>query len=139
MPLILLRRRMTQEVGKNFSKNAYFMLSHDVTVPRSSSYNQSFALSKREKGKAFIFRMLPSTWAGVMLEQTTSNSFKCLIGSSMDSPWNLGIWCSKLDFSSNSSVLSWAALGYWMHRGAALSNHEAKSSLIVRLSTMMST
>ena len=47
--------------------------------------------SMREKGKAFIFNILPSTFTGVMLEQTTSNSFKCLFGSSMDSPWYFGM------------------------------------------------
>ncbi|KAM2967481.1 hypothetical protein FF1_027739 [Malus domestica] len=82
---------MTREVGKNFSKKARFMLSHDVTVPGANSYNQSFAFSRREKGKAFIFKMLSSTFTGVMLEQTTSNSFKCLFGSSMDSPWYFGM------------------------------------------------
>ncbi|KAM2645366.1 hypothetical protein FF1_019204 [Malus domestica] len=78
---------MTLEVGQKFSKNARFMLSQDVTVPGASSYNQSLALSIRENGKAFIFKMLPSTFTRVMLEQTTSNSFKCLFRSSMDSPW----------------------------------------------------
>ncbi|KAM2462458.1 hypothetical protein PS1_013331 [Malus domestica] len=129
---------MTREVGKNFSKKARFMLSHDVTVPGANSYNQSFAFSKREKGKAFIFKILPSTLTGVMLEHTTSNSFKCLLGSSMDNPWYFGMWCNKLDFNSNSYVFPQAAAGYWIHRGAALSNPEAESSLIVRLSTSMS-
>ncbi|KAM1702485.1 hypothetical protein ACFXTN_025620 [Malus domestica] len=82
---------MTLEVGKNFSKNAHFILFQDVTVLGVSSYNQSLALSIRENGKAFIFKMLPSTFTGVMLQQTTSNSFKCLFGSSMDSPWYFGM------------------------------------------------
>ncbi|KAM1063627.1 hypothetical protein ACFX2A_028369 [Malus domestica] len=90
---------MTREVGKNFSKKARFMLSQDVTVPGANSYNQSFAFSKREKGNAFIFNMLPLTLIRVMLEHTTSNSFKCLLGFSIDNPWYFGIWCNKLDFN----------------------------------------
>ncbi|KAM1705808.1 hypothetical protein ACFXTH_027812 [Malus domestica] len=95
---------MMREVGKNFSRNALFILSQDVTVPGANSYNQSLALSIKENGKAFIFKILRSTVTGVILEHTTSNSFKCLFGSSMDSPWNFGMWWSKLDFNSNSSV-----------------------------------
>ncbi|KAM2168377.1 hypothetical protein ACFX1Q_037829 [Malus domestica] len=67
-----------------------------------------------------------------MPKHTTSNSFKCLFGSSMDSPWYFGMWWSKLDFNSNSSVLPCAAVGYWIHKGAALSNPEAASSFKVR-------
>ncbi|KAM1674982.1 hypothetical protein ACFX2K_040985 [Malus domestica] len=91
MPLILFLKRMTLDIGKNFPKNALFMLSQEVTVPGANSYNQSLAFSKTENGKAFIFNMFPSTLNGVMLEQTTSNSFKCLFGSSMDSPWYFGM------------------------------------------------
>ncbi|KAM1236830.1 hypothetical protein PS2_037626 [Malus domestica] len=74
---------MMREVGKNFSRNALFILSQDVTVPGANSYNQSLALSIKENGKAFIFKILPSMVTGVMLEHTTSNSFKCLF----DPPW----------------------------------------------------
>ncbi|KAM2417372.1 hypothetical protein TB1_023634 [Malus domestica] len=125
---------MIREVGKNFSKNALFILSQDVTVPGANSYNQSLALSIKENGKAFIFKILPSTLTGVMLEHTTSNSFKCLFGSSMDNPWYFGMRWSELDFNSNYSVLPCAAVGYWIHKGAALSNPEVASSLSVRLS-----
>ncbi|KAM2417371.1 hypothetical protein ACFX1W_024223 [Malus domestica] len=69
-----------------------------------------------------------------MLEHTTSNSFKCLFGSSMDNPWYFGMRWSELDFNSNYSVLPCAAVGYWIHKGAALSNPEVASSLSVRLS-----
>ncbi|KAM1845353.1 hypothetical protein ACFX13_019667 [Malus domestica] len=70
---------MTREVGKNFSKKARFMLSQDVTVPGANSYNQSFAFSKREKGKAFIFNMLPSTLIGVMLAPIDLELFQVLV------------------------------------------------------------
>ncbi|KAM1159111.1 hypothetical protein ACFX14_032247 [Malus domestica] len=56
----------------------------------------------------------------------------------MDSPWYFGMWWSKLDFNSNSSVLPCAAVGYWIHKGVALSNPEAASSLSVQLSMAMS-
>ncbi|KAM1157113.1 hypothetical protein TB2_027289 [Malus domestica] len=82
---------MTLEVGNNFYRNARFMLSQDATVPEASSNNQSLDLSIKENGKAFIFKMLPSTFTEVMLEQTTSNSFKCLFGSCMDIPWYFGM------------------------------------------------
>ncbi|TQD86979.1 hypothetical protein C1H46_027493 [Malus baccata] len=50
---------MTFEVGKNFSRNALFMLSQEVTVPGANSYNQSLAFFQKREWKGFHLQNTP--------------------------------------------------------------------------------
>ncbi|PRQ50122.1 hypothetical protein RchiOBHm_Chr2g0129591 [Rosa chinensis] len=61
---------MTFEAGKYFSKKAFLIVSHEVIRPAGISYSQSLALSAKENGNAFIFRMFSSAPCGCMFAHT---------------------------------------------------------------------
>ena len=113
IPQISFMILATLDAGKYFSKNSFFISFQVVTVLDGKYYSHSLALSARENENALNFTCSSKIPVGFMLEQTTWNSFKCLLGSSPTKPWKVGKSCIISDFNSNATS-SW---GYCMHKG----------------------
>ena len=87
-----------------------------------------FSTISRENRKVFSFTCSSKIPVGFMLEYTTWNSFRCLLGSSPTKPWNIGKRWIILNFSSK-ATFSW---GYSMHKGC-WSRSGVANSFSVRL------